>query len=262
MSDDPRFAEPLYTVAQAARLVGMSPSTLASWAKGYRHRFPDRPTVAKGPVITSLAPNAGATIPFVGLVEAIVVQAFRRTELPLQRIRKALDVLAAEGDIAHPLASRRLYTDGAEVLYDYATDAGDGQLRLLTVVSSGQRVFDEVVDAYLRRVHFADDPWASEVIVPVTPRGVAHPAGRLLRRPGVHRRRCPAVGCRLPPEGWRIDRVPRGRLRHSAGRPHRGSGCRPGDADRGLRTPSSSSIEASGAAGSPRSSGRAASPSS
>jgi uncharacterized protein (DUF433 family)/transposase-like protein len=179
MSDDPRFAEPLYTVAQAARLVGMSPSTLASWAKGYRHRFPDRPTVAKGPVVTSLAPNAGATIPFVGLVEAIVVQAFRRTELPLQRIRKALDVLAAEGDIAHPLASRRLYTDGAEVLYDYATDAGDGQLRLLTVVSSGQRVFHEVVDSYLRRVHFADDPWASEVIVPVTRREV------LRIRPGV-----------------------------------------------------------------------------
>jgi uncharacterized protein (DUF433 family) len=179
LSDDPRFAEPLYTVAQAARLVGMSPSTLISWAKGYEHRFRGRPTVTKGPVVTSLPARSGATIPFVGLVEAMVVQAFRRTELSLQRIRKALDVLAAEGDIVHPLASRRLYTDGAEVLYDYATDAGDGQLRLLTVVSSGQRVFHEVVDSYLRRVHFADDPWASEVIVPVTPREV------LRVRPGV-----------------------------------------------------------------------------
>lgn len=157
----------------------MSPSTLSSWAKGYEHRFRGRSTVTKGPVVTSLPARSGATIPFVGLVEAMVVQAFRRTDLPLQRIRKALDVLAAEGDIAHPLASRRLYTDGAEVLYDYATDAGDGQLRLLTVVSSGQRVFHEVVDSYLRRVHFADDPWACEVIVPVTRREV------LRVRPGV-----------------------------------------------------------------------------
>jgi uncharacterized protein (DUF433 family) len=174
MRDDPRFTHPLYSVAQAARLVGMAPSTLSSWAKGYEHRFPDRATVAKGPVITSVPHRTGVgpTVPFVGLVEAMVVQAFRRTELPLQRIRKALEVLAAEGELEHPLASRRLYTDGAEVLYDYATDAGDGQLRLLTIVSSGQRVFHEVVDSYLQRIHFGDDAWATEVIVPVTRREV------------------------------------------------------------------------------------------
>jgi uncharacterized protein (DUF433 family) len=181
VSDDPRFTRPLYTVSQAARLVGMAPSTLASWARGYERRFADRATVSKGPVVTSLPSDGGPgpTIPFVGLVEAMVVQAFRRTDLPLQRIRKALEVLAGEGELEHPLASRRLYTDGADVLYDYATDAADGQLRLLTVVSSGQRVFHEVVESYLRRIHFDDDPWANEVIIPVTSRD-------LLRvRPGV-----------------------------------------------------------------------------
>jgi uncharacterized protein (DUF433 family) len=170
VSDDQRFTKPLYTVAQAARLVGMPPSTLTSWARGYTHRFTDRATVAKGPVITALDPpfSGAPSIPFVGLVEAMVVQAFRRTDLPLQRIRRALDVLAAEGELEHALATRKLYTDGAEVLYDYARDAGDGQLRLLTVVSSGQRVFHEVVASYLQRIHFDDDPWATEVIVPVT----------------------------------------------------------------------------------------------
>lgn len=170
MTDDRRFTQPLYTVAQAARLVGMPPSTLASWAKGYSHRFRDRPTVAKGPVITSVeAPYAGGpSVPFVGLVEAMVVQAFRRTDLSLQRVRRALDVLAAEGELEHALASRRLYTDGAEILYDYARESGDGQLRLLTVVSSNQRVFHEVIESYLQRVHFDDDAWATEVVVPVT----------------------------------------------------------------------------------------------
>lgn len=170
MTDDRRFTQPLYTVAQAARLVGMPSSTLSSWARGYSHRFSDRATVAKGPVITALEPAfaGGPSVPFIGLVEAMVVQAFRRTDLPLQRIRRALDVLAAEGELEHALASRKLYTDGAEILYDYARESGDGQLRLLTVVSSRQRVFHEVIESYLQRVHFDDDPWATELIVPVT----------------------------------------------------------------------------------------------
>lgn len=149
----------------------MAPSTLAAWAKGYRRQFRDRGDVVQGPVITSILPEmpGGATIPFVGLVEATVVQAFRRTDLPLQRIRTALRVLSGQGVLHHPLASRQLYPDGAQVLFDYAADSADGQLRLLTVVSSGQRVFHEVIADYLQRIHFADR-WASELIVPVTER--------------------------------------------------------------------------------------------
>lgn len=171
--EDSRFTVPLYTVPEAARLVGMAPSTLATWAKGYTRRFSNRRDVEQGPVITCVPPGRPGwpTIPFVGLVEATVVQAFRRTELPLQRIRRALQVLAEQGELAHPLASRRLYSDGARVLFDYATDAEDGQLRLLTVVDGGQRVFHEVIAGYLERIHFAD-PWATELIVPVTDRPV------------------------------------------------------------------------------------------
>lgn len=159
----------------------MPPSALTTWAKGYTKRFPDRPTVTKGPVVTATAPSfaGGPSVPFVGLVEAMVVQAFRRTALSLQRVRRALEVLAAQGELEHALASRKLFTDGADVLYDYATDTGDGQLRLLTVVSSGQRVFHEVIDAYLQRIHFDHDRWATEVIVPVTERPI------LRARPGV-----------------------------------------------------------------------------
>jgi uncharacterized protein (DUF433 family) len=174
MTEDRRFTRPLYTMAGAARLVGMPPSTLASWAKGYERRFPDRATVAKGPVITAVEPSfaGGPSIPFIGLVEAMVVQAFRRTDLSLQRIRRALAVLTDQGELHNALASRKLYTDGAEILYDYAEGVDDGQLRLLTVVRSGQRVFHDIVDAYLQRIHFDHDPWATEIIVPVTEREI------------------------------------------------------------------------------------------
>ncbi|MBS1847892.1 MAG: DUF433 domain-containing protein [Actinobacteria bacterium] len=126
-------------------------------------------------MITSLAPRSAdpARIPFIGLVEATVVQAFRETGLPLQRIRKALSILGEQGELPHALASRRLYTDGAQVLYDYASSTGDKALRLLTVVDSGQRVFHEVISKYLQRIEF-DDRWANGLILPITEAPILH----------------------------------------------------------------------------------------
>lgn len=178
MTEDRRFTQGLYSVPEAARLVGMSPSTLSTWAHGYERHFPDRSTVKQSPVITALRSEDDRTIPFIGLVEATVVQAFRRTGLPMQRLRRAIEVLSTQGELEHALASRQLYTDGANILCDYARREADGQLRLLTVVSSGRRVFHEVIQEYLARITFGDT-WASELVVPVTDRPV------LRVRPGI-----------------------------------------------------------------------------
>jgi uncharacterized protein (DUF433 family) len=178
--DDVRFSQALYNVAEAARLVGMNTSTFATWGQGYERRPVGRAAVRSAPIITTV-PNSGdgRQIPFIGLVEATVVQAFRQTGLPMQRIRRALAVLASQGELVHALASRQLYSDGAEVLYDYARHEHDKQLGLLTVVASGQRVFHDVIANYLERIDFGDDPWAQALVVPATER-------ELLRiRPGV-----------------------------------------------------------------------------
>jgi hypothetical protein len=60
-----------------------------------------------------------ATIPFIGFAEAFVLSSFRKAGLPLQRIRPAVEILAKEIGVYHALASKSLYTDGAEVLFDY-----------------------------------------------------------------------------------------------------------------------------------------------
>ena len=172
MSTDTRFSVPVYTVAEAARYVGMHPSTLSTWAKGYERSFPDRKPVEMGPLIDSMVDGSGRTIlPFIGLVEAAVVQAFRRTELPLQRIRAALGVLERQGELEYALASQALMTDGADVLYDYARSTGDGQLGLLTVAKSGQRVYTDLIADYLERITFGDG-WATEMILPATERKI------------------------------------------------------------------------------------------
>jgi hypothetical protein len=134
--------------------------------RGYLRRPPGRKPTYGEALLTSV-PGHGLTIPFVGLAEGMVLAAFRETGLPLQRIRPALDRLRAEHELEHALASDRLYSDGAQILYDYAREQGDKQLRLLTVVVSGQRVFHDVIERYLTRITYAGG-WASSLVLPIT----------------------------------------------------------------------------------------------
>lgn len=64
------------------------------------------------------------------------------------------------------LASRWLFTDSAEVLYNYAEHVGDNSARELVVVRNDQRVFTEIMQNYLRRVHFAHDGYAEVIALP------------------------------------------------------------------------------------------------
>lgn len=167
-----RFATPLYTVGEAARYLDVPASTLATWTHGYRRRSAQRREVVGAPVLTALARAGGRapSIPFVGLAEGLVLAAMRRSGVPLQRIRPALARLDEEFGLAHALASRRLYTDGAEVLFDYAESSDDPTAaraaRELVVVRNNQRVFNEVVAAYLQRVEFGIDDYAALIHLP------------------------------------------------------------------------------------------------
>jgi uncharacterized protein (DUF433 family) len=109
-------------------------------------------------------------VPFIGLAEAYALAAFRSAGVPMQRIRPAIGALDGELGLEHALASRRLYTDGAEVLYDYAEHAGDTpegeSARELVVVRNNQRVFSEIVEHYLRRIDFAPDGYAQLIRLP------------------------------------------------------------------------------------------------
>lgn len=164
--DDPRFTDPLYTLAEAARTLDVPAATFQTWARGYVRRPPGRPSVIGQPIVTALPSGHSASVPFVGLAEGYILAAIRKQGVPLQRIRPALAVLQKELGLEHALASERLYTDGAEVLFDYAFHANDESARELVVVRHGQRVFSEVIDAYLSRVTFGSDGWAQRIRLP------------------------------------------------------------------------------------------------
>ena len=77
-----------------------------------------------------------------------------------------MEVLAKEIGVEHALASERLYTDGAEVLFDYANKHGERELEDLTVVRTQQRQFSAVVKGYLKRIRYGGDGWADSVQLP------------------------------------------------------------------------------------------------
>jgi hypothetical protein len=119
-AQDPRVSRAVFTLREAARHLGLPASTLHSWARGSQ---------SGGPLITAFeARGREASVPFIGFAEAYVRSAFRRAGVPMQRIRPAVDALRHSIGIEHALASRKLYTDGAEVLYDYAVKRDDGDV--------------------------------------------------------------------------------------------------------------------------------------
>jgi uncharacterized protein (DUF433 family) len=155
--DDPRAARPLFTVSEAAGWLAIPRSTLHGWVSGG----------GRQPVIQTLPGRRGeAAVPFLGLVEGLVLRAFRRAGVPLQRIRPALDRLDQELGMRHALASDRLAVDGLEVLYDYGARHDPGAIAELVTVRSGQLVIAPVVGEQLRRIRYADDHWAEQVELP------------------------------------------------------------------------------------------------
>ncbi len=179
-----RFSDPLYTASEAARYLGLPSTTFARWAYGYAVQHDARPDTVAGPVVTSLPAQAvrGRTIPFVGLAEGYTLAAIRSSGVSLQRVRPALSRLHEEMGIAHALASRRLFTDGVEVLFDYAArttaPSVEAATHELVVVRNGQRVLNDVVESYLRRVEFGPDGYAEVLPLP------GYTAAELVADPG------------------------------------------------------------------------------
>jgi uncharacterized protein (DUF433 family) len=169
---DLRFDVPLYTLTEASRFLIVPRSTLETWANGYERRPKSRPVVKGEPIITALpqVERGYAQLPFVGIAEAYVLNAFRRAGVPMQRIRPSIYWLLRNVG-PHALASKDLYTDGAEVLWDFAQRSGEGSpddqvVKHLIVPRSGQYVFKDIVEHYLKQINFGKDKYARTIRLP------------------------------------------------------------------------------------------------
>lgn len=159
------FDVPLYTPTEAANILDLPPSTFRNWASGYT----DSRKHKHAGLITRIDSGRGKpSIPFVGLTEGLVLSAFRESGVPMQRIRPALQRIKDEMGLEHALASKRLYTDGVEILYNYGQAGNEAakDVQRLVVVRNGQHVLNEVVEDYLKQIEFDTDGYARLVHAP------------------------------------------------------------------------------------------------
>ena len=169
--DDPHYTMPIYHKAEAAHIIAVPAQTFRNWSVGYAYKRLDGSEVVSAPIVTTLEPARphGVSVPFVGLAEAYVVAAFTKAGLPMQRIRPAVLWLQEHIGLDQALASERLKTDGAEVLWDFGQQspnpADQGMVEGLVVVRSGQQVFRPVVRDYLTRVTY-EDGWTRTIELP------------------------------------------------------------------------------------------------
>ncbi|MGH3273082.1 MAG: DUF433 domain-containing protein [Streptosporangiaceae bacterium] len=169
--DDPHFTTPIYHKAEAAHIIAVPAQTLRDWAVGSARKRLDGSQVVSAPIVTTLEPARphGVSVPFAGLAEAYIVAAFTKAGLPMQRIRPAVLWLQDHIGLPQALASQRLQTDGAEVLWDFGRQSGDpadqDMVEGLVVVRSGQQVFRPVVREYLTRVTY-EGGWTRRIQLP------------------------------------------------------------------------------------------------
>jgi uncharacterized protein (DUF433 family) len=165
---DSHYSAPIYYKAEAAHIIALPAQTFRNWSVGYAYKRLDGSQVVSAPIITTVPPARprGVTVPFVGLAEAYIVAAFIKAGLPMQRIRPAVLWLQEHIGLPQALASERLQTDGAEVLWDFGRQSGDpAAVDGLVVVRSGQQVFRPVVRDYLKRVTY-EDGWTRVIQLP------------------------------------------------------------------------------------------------
>ncbi len=140
---DPR-ALPAYTVPDTAHYLLVPPATVRSWVAG-------RPYPTKSgkqffePVIHLPKPHP-PVLSFVNLVETHVLDAIRRKhQIPLDKVRIAVDYLREEFGSEHTLADYKLQTDGLDL---FVEEFG----RLVNISKSGQLAMRNLLAARLQRI--------------------------------------------------------------------------------------------------------------
>ncbi|MEV6987304.1 DUF433 domain-containing protein [Sphaerisporangium sp. NPDC051017] len=145
--DDIRTRTGLLNQSDAARFLDISQQTFNRWSRGYES---GRPLLHVLPA----EENRRATVPFVAMAEAYVLDALKRAGVKPHKIRPALQRLQKEFGHEYVLLAPELATDGIDVMWDFSrTEAGAGLIEART----GQHVIREIVTDYLDYVVRAED---------------------------------------------------------------------------------------------------------
>lgn len=133
-----------YGLAQAARYLGLSATTLRQWVMG--RPYPVKAGAEFSSPLIKLPDPGRPALSFTNLVEAYVLASLRRKHrIRMRKIRLALSYLEEELGSEHPLATERLESAGGSL---FIRKYG----QLIDLPESGQTAIEEVWRPYLQRI--------------------------------------------------------------------------------------------------------------
>ncbi len=142
---DPREV-PLYPISQAARYLKIPTRTLRDWTLGRTYSINQGNEQRNFSPLIQLPNRDIFSLSFMNLIEAHVLKGMRKMEnIPLYKIRLALDYIEKQFPSPYPLADNHFQTDGIDLFVEKL-----GQL--LAVSRGGQLTFKEIIQDYLRRI--------------------------------------------------------------------------------------------------------------
>jgi uncharacterized protein (DUF433 family) len=143
----------MYTEAAAARLLGLPQGTLNYWLEGGERRGK-----VYRPVIRMEPRGDRAAVTWAEFVEAALLREYRRKlNVPMAELRAFIDVVRERYGTPYPLADRRPYVSGRELLSHAQETAGlDAEFCLVAEVR-GQYVLTSPADSFVQRVTWDGD---------------------------------------------------------------------------------------------------------
>ena len=137
----------IYSVAEAARLVGVRAQRVRRWLNGYTFSRAGE-AHALPPVWRRQLPDVEETLAlgFLDLMEVRFVDAFRRHGVGWRAIRRAAKRARDLFDNDHPFSTKSFKTDGRSIFADVIHETGDSSL--IDIVKS-QYTFKTILEPYL-----------------------------------------------------------------------------------------------------------------
>lgn len=141
---DPRDL-PIYTLDEAAFILGLAPSTLKTWTFGSRWHDPTGRVRQYEPLIIPPERIDRLMLSFTNLIEAHILYAIRRVhKIKMSRVREALAQLRRDVESQHPLAELDIYTEGKNILVKYET--------YVNMSEGKQSEMAQVIEIYVKRI--------------------------------------------------------------------------------------------------------------
>lgn len=108
----------VYTEAEAARLLGVAPSTLHYWLQGGERR-----DVTYMPILRP-EPVERRYLTWAEFVEAGWLRAYRQNNVPMRELRGFIELLRDEVGVPYPLAHHRPFVSGKQLVWGAQEEAG------------------------------------------------------------------------------------------------------------------------------------------